>query len=108
MKEIETVSIEEEIIAEVIGRDATRLSTGAPQPIPLEPMDKQIGGDHYLGLTIQPLEFSMLNGLNPCQHTAVKYIVRRKGDLNDRLQDIDKAIHTLQIYRKMIAEGISI
>lgn len=108
MTEKEPLSIEEEIMAEVMGRDATRIATGAPQPIMTGPLGNQVGGDHYLGFVIQPLEFSMSNGLNPCQHTAIKYIVRRKGDQYDRIQDIDKAIHTLQIYRKMIAEGISI
>lgn len=101
-------TIEEAIIAEVTARDATRIGTGDPVPVPNMPLDQQVGGDHYLGLAIQPMEFSIINGLNACQHTALKYIIRRKGDVNDRLEDIDKAIHTLQIYRKMIADGVTI
>jgi hypothetical protein len=60
---------------------------------------RQVGGDHYTSMAIQPLEFSMANGLNACQHTALKYICRTKGD---RVQDIDKAIHTLELWREMV------
>ena len=62
---------------------------------------RQVGGDHYTSMAIQPLEFSMANGLNACQHTAVKYICRTKGS---RIEDIDKAIHTLQLWREMVVK----
>ena len=67
----------------------------------------QVGGDHYTKMAIQPIEFSITNGLNACQHTIVKYVVRIKGDQTKRLEDLDKAIHTLQIYRDMVARGIA-
>ena len=38
--------------------------------------DTQVGGDHYTSLTIQPMEYSMANKLDPLQHTAIKYITR--------------------------------
>ena len=56
----------------------------------------QIGGDHYKSLPIQPMEYSMANGLNACQHTAIKYITRYK-DKGDPRENIEKAIHTLQL-----------
>lgn len=86
----------------VLLREATRRSTGAPEAV--SPRLQQVGGSHYLNMAIQPMEFSMANGLNACQHTAIKYIVRRKGN---RLEDIDKAIHTLQLYRDLIAKGLA-
>ena len=58
-------------------------------------LGKQIGGNHYTGLAIQPMQYSMANGLNACQHTAIKYITRYK-DKNGK-QDIEKAIHCLQM-----------
>ena len=67
--------------------------------------DRQVGGNHYKGFKIQPIEFSMANGLNACQHSAIKYIIRKKGDKAKRVEDIDKAIHFLQIYREMIERG---
>jgi len=64
-----------------------------------KPSDTQVGGNHYAQMKIQPMEFSMVNGLNPMQHTAIKYIVRvdRKGNGDE---DIDKAIHTLQLWKQ--------
>lgn len=55
----------------------------------------QVGGDHYKSLKIQPMEYSMKNELNACQHTAIKYITRYKN--KNGKQDILKAIHTLQL-----------
>lgn len=55
----------------------------------------QVGGDHYKSLKIQPMEYSMKNELNACQHTAIKYITRYKN--KGGKQDILKAIHTLQL-----------
>ena len=83
-----------------LAREAIRRHSHQPEPVPA--LAQQIGGEHYKNMAIQPIEFSMANHLNACQHMAIKYIVRRKGD---RLQDIDKAIHTLRIYRDMIEAG---
>lgn len=58
-------------------------------------MDEQVGGSHYKELAIQPMEYSMRNNLNACQHTAIKYITRYK-DKGGR-QDIMKAIHCLEM-----------
>lgn len=73
----------------------------------VDALNHQVGGDHYTSLPIQPIEFSMANGLNACQHTIIKYVVRKKGDRSKRLQDIDKAIHTLLIYRDLIEQGVA-
>ena len=59
-------------------------------------LDEQIGGDHYKSLVIQPMEYSMKNNLNACQHTAIKYITRYR-DKGDPLENIRKAIHTLEL-----------
>jgi hypothetical protein len=52
--------------------------------------DKQIGGDHYLKLEIQPMYYSMANKLNALQHTIIKYVTRYplKGV---PIQDLEKA-----------------
>lgn len=61
-------------------------------------LDKQVDGNHYKGLAIQPVEYSMKNKLDPCQHTAIKYITRfrEKGGLND----LDKAIHCIEMLKE--------
>jgi hypothetical protein len=94
------IEFDSAVLEQILSREATKVAVG--QPTIVSPKLQQVGGSHYMDMKIQPMEFSMANDLNACQHTAIKYIVRRKGN---RLQDIDKAIHTLYIYREMIANG---
>lgn len=60
--------------------------------------EKQVGGEHYLKLKIQPMYYSMANNFNALQHTAIKYISRYnlKGmpfeDLDKAKDCIDKLI----------------
>lgn len=55
----------------------------------------QVGGNHWTKLKIQPFEYSMKNGLDPMQHSAIKYITRFR-DKNGR-EDLEKAIHVIQM-----------
>ena len=59
------------------------------------PMDVQVGGAHYKLMAIQPMEYSMANKLDACQHTAIKYITRfrEKGGI----QDLEKAKHVIDM-----------
>lgn len=97
-------------------QDFTERAEMNPRPIPnpdylpsgkygKPPAKTQIGGDHYLSFKIQPLEFSMANKLDACQHSIMKYITRRKGDKAKRLEDIDKAMHVLEYYKSWIIEN---
>jgi len=54
--------------------------------------DKQVGGSHYKKLKIQPMQYSMANELDACQHTAIKYITRHADKAGKK--DLYKAIHT--------------
>ncbi len=65
----------------------------------MNPKDTQVGGNHYTKMKIQPMEFSMANNLNPMQHTIIKYVTRvdLKGNGDE---DIEKAIHTLQLWKQ--------
>lgn len=60
---------------------------------------KQVGGDHYAKLKIQPAEYAMANNLNYCQSLCLRYMTRYK-DKNGE-QDIDKAIHSLQLLKEI-------
>ena len=62
-------------------------------------LDVQIGGDHYKKLKIQPMEYSMANGLDACQHTIIKYVTRfrDKGGIGD----LEKAKHTIDMLIEM-------
>ena len=61
-------------------------------------LDVQVGGDHYKKLKIQPMEYSMANGLDACQHTAIKYVTRFR-DKGTPVEDLDKAIHAIQLLK---------
>lgn len=55
----------------------------------------QVGGSHYKDMAIQPMEYSMANKLDACQHTAIKYVTRfrQKGGI----QDLEKAKHVIDM-----------
>lgn len=57
--------------------------------------DRQEGGSHYKGLAIQPMQYSMANNLDACQHTAIKYITRFRD--KGGIADLRKAIHCLEM-----------
>lgn len=61
--------------------------------------DKQVGGDHYKQLAIQPVEFIQKNGLKYCEANAIKYICRHRS--KNGVQDIDKAIHYLELLKEL-------
>jgi hypothetical protein len=60
--------------------------------------NRQVGGAHYKDLAIQPIEFIVKNDLGFCEANAIKYICRHvtKGGV----QDVDKAIHYLQLLKE--------
>lgn len=55
------------------------------------PLERQVGGNHYKGYFIQPVEFIELNGITFCVANAIKYIVRHH--LKNGRTDLEKAIH---------------
>ena len=61
----------------------------------MKSLKKQIGGSHYQSFVIQPAEFINKNRLLFAEANAIKYICRhsKKGGI----QDIDKAIHYLEM-----------
>ena len=64
--------------------------------------DLQIGGDHYKRMAIQPSEFITKNNLSWCEGNAVKYICRH--NLKGGEEDLDKAIHFLQLLKEWTYE----
>lgn len=59
------------------------------------PLEKQVGGDHYKGLAIQPSEYITKNGLGWYEGNAIKYITRHR--MKGEKKDIEKAIHYLEL-----------
>jgi hypothetical protein len=65
------------------------------------PLDTQIGGDHYKRMKIQPIEFILANGIGFCAGNVIKYVCRAPAKGN--VEDLRKARHYLDI---MIAEAV--
>lgn len=66
-----------------------------------EPLDRQIGGDHYK-TPIQPVEYIHVNNIGYIEGCVIKYVTRwrKKGGI----QDIDKAIHYLELLKQLEQE----
>lgn len=58
-------------------------------------LDSQVGGGHYKGMAIQPVEFIHKNGLSYLQGNVIKYVCRYKQ--KNGAEDLQKAIHYLQL-----------
>ena len=57
--------------------------------------DTQVGGTHYTKMAIQPFQYSMANGLDPMQHTIVKYVSRFRD--KNGIEDLKKARQTIDL-----------
>ena len=57
--------------------------------------DKQIGGDHYKKLAIQPFEFIERNRLGFAAGNVIKYLCRYRT--KGGLEDLEKARHYLDL-----------
>jgi hypothetical protein len=74
-------------------------------PLPVSPMDTQVGGSHYKDMKIQPIQFAVANKLNSCQTLALRYLTRKKGGKEKVLEDRRKAIHVIEMEIEMITKG---
>lgn len=79
----------------------------APGSPDSNPLDLQVGGDHYKKFLVQQLEFAMLNGLDACQFSIVKYVTRfrDKGTKEEGVKDLQKARHVLDILIELETNG---
>jgi hypothetical protein len=57
----------------------------------LKATDKQIGGKHYTGFKIQPIEFIVKNKLSFIQGCIIKYICRFEN--KNGIEDLKKIKH---------------
>jgi len=58
-------------------------------------LKEQVGGNHYKGMAIQPVEFCHANKLDYFQGVVVKYICRFR-DKNGK-EDLEKIIHFVKL-----------
>jgi len=53
----------------------------------------QVGGDHYMGMPIQPWDVIDANGLNYYEGNVLKYLLRHRA--KNGVEDLKKARHYL-------------
>jgi hypothetical protein len=63
------------------------------------PLDIQVGGEHYKTMKVQPVEYAHANGLPMIEGNVVKYVTRHRQ--KGKAQDIRKAIHFLELLLKL-------
>jgi len=62
-------------------------------------LEKQVDGNHYKDLAIQPVQFAMANELNFCQASILKYVTRWKS--KNGVADLKKAAHFAQLWGEL-------
>ncbi len=58
-------------------------------------LSHQLGGDHYLKMAIQPIEYILANELGFVEGAVVKYVSRWKE--KGGIEDLEKALHLLKM-----------
>ena len=78
------------------GFESTKQMTDVHNEKEERALDLQVGGDHYKGCGIQPVEYIHANKLGYLEGNVIKYITRHhtKGEGK---KDIEKAIHYAQL-----------
>lgn len=57
--------------------------------------DRQVGGDHYRKLKIQPAEYILANNIGWAEGCAIAYLTRWQD--KGGVEDLHKAIHSIQL-----------
>ena len=74
-------------------------------------LGKQVGGQHYKSMTIQPTEYCEKNRFTHLQSNTIKYVSR--FDVDEQVPygekcgeiDLDKAIHCIQMMKEIYYGG---
>jgi hypothetical protein len=68
-------------------------------------LDRQVAGEHYKNLPIQPVEFIHANNIPFCEATAIKYLVRWRS--KNGIEDLEKAKHYIDLLIQMENRKVS-
>lgn len=61
----------------------------------VNPLEKQVAGDHYKKLKIQPVEYIQANQIGYMEGNVIKYVTRWKD--KNGIADLEKAKHYLEM-----------
>lgn len=65
-------------------------------------MDRQVGGSHYKDCAIQPAMFCEKNRLGFLESCVVKRVTRHRHCTGKGAEDIQKAIHELELVLELV------
>ena len=63
--------------------------------MPESALEKQEGGSHYKGYSIQPIEYIHANNIPFAEGSVIKYVTRWRD--KNGVDDLKKAIHFLEL-----------
>jgi len=66
-----------------------------PKGLNMTASKKQIGGNHYSKLAIQPFEYCHKNHIEGAESAVIAYVTRHRD--KNKAEDLKKAIHTLEL-----------
>jgi hypothetical protein len=72
--------------------DAVHMGT---PPNPANPLSKQVDGEHYKDLKIQPIEYIHANNIPFAEGCAIKYLTRWRA--KGGIKDLEKAKHFIEL-----------
>ena len=73
-------------------------------------LQKQVGGNHYQGFTIPPVEFIQSNGLGFIEGCIIKYLCRYRKKHSQparQLEDLKKAQHYLEMLVELMRQSVA-
>lgn len=65
------------------------------KPVGGDPLNVQVGGDHYKDLRIQPVEYIHANGIGYFEGNVIKYVTRWRA--KGGIKDLEKAKHYIDL-----------
>jgi hypothetical protein len=77
---------EDEMLEEIARTEGVQLTNA---------LSKQVGGNHYADMAIQPVEFIVLNEMGFLEGNIIKYVCRHQD--KNGAEDIKKAIHYCEL-----------
>lgn len=67
-------------------------------------LDKQVSGDHYKDLKIQPIEYIHANGIPFAEGSVIKYVSRWRA--KGGIKDLEKAKHFIELLIELESKAI--
>ena len=88
---------------ETLGGECGCAGSKATELKPASALSKQVAGNHYKDLAIQPVEYIHRNHLGFCEGSAIKYLTRWRA--KGGIDDLRKARHFIDLLIELEGGG---